>query len=163
MKIFGFILVCVIVALGAIGVGHAAWAQSLTVNGTVNSGIFNVQIVMGTVTPGTNTPASYATVTPSGGVNAPLTLTFALAVPGTYTIPLTVTNNSTIPVAISYPGISTGTLPTGSTVTGGPAKTSFAAGANDGGTTLTVTIPNSMVTTGGSYSFSVPITVTQGS
>jgi predicted ribosomally synthesized peptide with SipW-like signal peptide len=164
----GLIAIIVVIALGVIGVGYAAWTSSLTVNGTVNPGTFNVKIVGSAVAPGTGTPATYSTVTygtnagVNDGNNAPLAITINYAVPGTYAIPLKITNLSTIPVAISYAGIDKGTLPTGSTVTGGPVAATLVAGADDGGTTLTVTLPDTMPKTGGSYTFTVPISVTQG-
>ena len=163
MKKIGLIALIVVLALGIIGVGYAAWTQSLQVNGTVNPGTFNVKIVGSAAT----TPATYSTVTygstagVNDGNNAPLSVTIDYAVPGTYLIPLKITNNSTIPVAIAYAGISN-TLPAGSAVTGGPIATTLAAGANDSGTTLTVTLPDTMVKTGGTYTFTVPISVTQG-
>jgi predicted ribosomally synthesized peptide with SipW-like signal peptide len=40
MKKIGLIALIVVLALGIIGVGYAAWSQTLTATGTVNSGTF---------------------------------------------------------------------------------------------------------------------------
>jgi len=140
MKKIGLIILVVLLALGIIGVGYAAWTQSLQVNGTVNPGTFNVKIVGSAAT----TPATYSTVTygSTAGVNdgtTPHYLSPSITLFPERTNTLKITNNSTIPVAIAYAGISN-TLPAGSAVTGGPIATTLAAGANDSGTTLTVTL-----------------------
>jgi predicted ribosomally synthesized peptide with SipW-like signal peptide len=43
MKKIGLIALIVVLSLGIIGVGYAAWSQTLTLTGTVNAGKFDVQ------------------------------------------------------------------------------------------------------------------------
>jgi hypothetical protein len=43
MKKIGLIAIVVVLALGIIGVGYAAWSQSITVSGTANVGSFGVK------------------------------------------------------------------------------------------------------------------------
>lgn len=38
----GLIVLAVVVALGALGVGYAAWSQTLTINGNVSTGTYDV-------------------------------------------------------------------------------------------------------------------------
>jgi hypothetical protein len=44
MKKIGFLILALVIALGALGVGYAKWTDSITVNGSVNSGSINLGI-----------------------------------------------------------------------------------------------------------------------
>lgn len=164
MKKTGLIIMIVVLALGAIGFGYAAWSQNLSITGTANAATFAVTVDK-TASSTITTPASYSTVTLAG--TGPLTVTITQAVPGTYSIPLTITNSSTIPVDVTTGAITYPTEPANPTSMAGWITVPFsspitiaASGTQDG--TLLIAFPDTMPKTGGTYTFTIPITATQG-
>ena len=87
MKKIGLIALIVVLALGIIGVGYAAWTSVLNITGTATAGTFNV-VFDGTATP----PANSA----GGTVN-------------TFSVP-TGTQTGTITLTKIYPGYDTGVM-----------------------------------------------------
>ena len=53
MTKIGILLLVAVLALGALGVGYAAWTQAVTITGTVNTADYAVEIVKDTLTPST--------------------------------------------------------------------------------------------------------------
>jgi len=57
MKKVGLLILALVVALGALGAGYAAWSESLTVTGTVTAGNLDVDFAVASNDPtGTNDP-----------------------------------------------------------------------------------------------------------
>jgi hypothetical protein len=118
MKKLGLIAIIAVIALGAVGVGYAAWSQNFSITGNVATGKYDVVLTTGTATIINNDNAvatvSVGTTTSTGG-SAGFSVTMTNAYPGLeIDVPVTVTNNSTIPVKVT--GL-TLTPPTGSPVT----------------------------------------------
>jgi len=131
MKKIGLIALIVVLSLGIIGVGYAAWSQTLTLTGTVNAGKFDVEfanavsndagtaldpLALGTwnFTPtyswtGTQGIANVASITnggsfitTGGSTNNTLSFTVNNAYPGYMAeVAFDVVNSSTVPVKIT--------------------------------------------------------------
>jgi hypothetical protein len=171
MKKIGFVILAVVLALGAMGAGYAAWQQTLDVNGTATVATFSVYMTNGTPTKPSdatdttivvsdNTTAVAAYNSNNGHApNAGLNVVITKAVPGTYTIPNVVVHNaSTIPVSYTVgtvTGDGAGYVNIGTLSTG-----SLAAGAATTGSVITITIPDA-ATQGHAYTFTVPVLVAQ--
>lgn len=100
MKKIGLIILVVVLALGAIGAGYAAWSQSLYVNGSVQNG--KLQAGFTDVTP----PVDIANVTASASnyafTNDVMTVNIGNAYPGmSETIYFKVYNYGTIPETVT--------------------------------------------------------------
>jgi hypothetical protein len=100
MKKLGLIILVVIMALGALGVGYAAWNGTILANATVTTGYasaafdgsYNQSLTYGNST----------VVTTAGGNGSYLTITVTNAYPGQVFagIPFVVWNNGTVPMKI---------------------------------------------------------------
>jgi hypothetical protein len=178
MKKIGLIALVVVLALGIIGVGYAAWTSNLTVTGTVNSAFYQVTL---TQNGSTGSPATYSniTVTPAATTpvgQGPMTIVITKAVPGVYTVPVIITNTSTIPVAVTLPALSisssgsdTNLVTTGLSgdvlVANGLTATTLTA---TGGTTptetgtITITLGDNILMSN-TYTITIPVTAAQGS
>lgn len=66
MKKLGSIFIALVVAFSLMGVGYATWTQTLTVNGTVNTGTFDVVFNSFTAPAGTIGSGVIVPVTPDG-------------------------------------------------------------------------------------------------
>jgi hypothetical protein len=105
MKKIGFIILALVLALGAIGAGYAAWSQNFTISGTVGTGTYVLSIAQtpaASVSPvQTVATCSVGTVT-STGSGAGFSITIANGFPGlTYTIPYVVSNTGSIPAKVT--------------------------------------------------------------
>jgi hypothetical protein len=149
MKKIGLILLVVIMALGALGVGYAAWTSNITVNGFVKTGtlaaIFNgtdagnMALPMSGPWADTTHVAAFET---SGNGTATINVIIDNAYPGLVaTIPIVIKNSGTIPFSSVTAGAVTSNLPIDTTyVLSGVGA--LAVGASTSGTTLTVSIPD---------------------
>ena len=151
MKKLGLIILVVVMALGVIGVGYAAWTSNMTVNASVKTGtlsaIFNgtnagnMALPMSGPWADTTHVAAFET---NGNGTATLSIIIDNAYPGLVaTIPIVIKNNGTIPLSSVTAGPITGSnLPwdTSCVLSGVGA---LAVGASTSGTTLTVSIPDS--------------------
>ncbi len=86
MKKIGFIALIVVLALGVIGVGYAAWSPVLNISGTATAATWNVYFV--------GTPTAPATPSNSG----------------IHTSVVTNTTTDTITITQMYPGYDTGVM-----------------------------------------------------
>jgi hypothetical protein len=141
MKKIGLIILVVVMAMGAIGAGYAAWQQTLNIGGSVNAATFDVNFTTATASTAPTGGTSTAVISvpgPTSGKTATITVTNAY--PGyTGTYALTVTNNSSIPVTLALSG------PTGDTLNLFSATTNPTGAIAASGTftyTITVAIPN---------------------
>jgi predicted ribosomally synthesized peptide with SipW-like signal peptide len=153
MKKIGLIALIVVLSLGIIGVGYAAWSQTLTLTGTVNAGKFDVQfanavsndetgildpLALGTWTFGTP-PYTWA------GTQGAADVASTLKTNATYITTVGSTNNTLqFTVTNAYPGymaevafavVNSSTVPVSITVT--PHITAAAGSINDLGVTYT--------------------------
>ena len=169
MKKIGFIILAVVLALGAMGAGYAAWQQTLNVSGTATVATFSVYLTHGTATKPANATGTNIAVTDNttakaayntgSSANAGLDVVITSAVPGVYTIPTVVVHNaSTIPVSYTVSTVTGDGA--GYVDIGGLSSGSLAAGVATAGNTITITIPDN-ATQLHAYSFTVPVTVAQ--
>jgi hypothetical protein len=158
MKKIGFIVLAVVLALGAMGAGYAAWAQNLTVSASVASGIFDTQLVNVAAVADTH---GVATLSVSGaGPAHSVTVTAANLYPGaSEQVTFKINNPGTIPAkvnTVSYSGV-----PAWVTVTDdvNTAVANIAAGATSATCTITITMPDTTTNQGVapvSFTFTVP-------
>ena len=59
MKKIGIFVLVAVIALGALGIGYAAWTQSLNIKGTVETANFEVDMNNGTATQPSDSSAHY--------------------------------------------------------------------------------------------------------
>jgi len=100
MKKIGLIALIVVLSLGIIGVGYAAWSQTLHITGTASAATFNVNFTSATnpTAPVGTGGAAVATIVDGQHV----TINVANAYPNwSGDFGLIVTNNSTIPVTFA--------------------------------------------------------------
>ena len=98
MKKTSILILVLVLALGAIGVGYAAWSQTLEISGDVTAASFAVDITNAT-TPTVPTEGTASAVIDAGGKSVALTV--GNAYPGwSGDFVITVTNSSTIPVEV---------------------------------------------------------------
>jgi hypothetical protein len=98
MKKIGFIILALVIAMGAMGASYAGWSKQLNVGGTIQTGNFDIQF--DTPDPGSQDSLAYITLDSHSTDSFELTLHNAY--PGfergvTYNI----VNNSTVPVKFS--------------------------------------------------------------
>jgi hypothetical protein len=140
MKKMGLIILVVVLAMGAIGAGYAAWQQTLTINGSVTAATFDVNFTNATASAAPTGGTSTNVISAPGPTGKIATITVTNAYPGyTGTYTLTVTNGSTIPVTLVLSG------PTGDTLNLFSASANPTAAIAANGTfvyTITVAIPN---------------------
>ncbi len=128
MKKIGLLVLAMIMALGALGVGYAAWTSSVNVSATVSTG--TVQVGIKDAGGSTSTPTNGTEIASSGYYNG-LTYDTPLSYPGrVITYNTTVKNLGTLPVTLAATGTSSGDFSTifaGATVSlsinGGVAST----------------------------------------
>ena len=169
MKKIGLIALIVVLALGIIGVGYAAWTQAFSISGTVASGTYIVSIAQ---TPATSVSPTQTVATCSvgtvvtTGVGAALPISITNGFPGlTYTIPFTLTDSGTVPAKITgftfQDGTGTPVTYTTGNVTftlsngGSPADT-FAVNAQITGTTVGEVIPATSTPISGTLTVTIP-------
>ena len=92
MKKIGLLCLALVLALGTLGIGYAAWMDEVSFQGTAKSGYIEVVL----------SPGVCSDPKISCSVSAPHTLIVTLTNPGAgnYTCSFTVTNTGTIPVKI---------------------------------------------------------------
>jgi hypothetical protein len=147
MKKVGLLILALVVALGALGAGYAAWSESITVTGTVSAGNLDVDFAVASNDAGNaqdpreggswdgiswtegirwdyDAASTDVTLNPTSDENADavtsntLTITVTDVYPGyKSSVALAVTNNGTIPVKVST-GTITDTTPAGVRITG---------------------------------------------
>ena len=177
MKKIGLIAIVVVLALGIIGVGYAAWSQNINITSTVSVGSYVISIAQTPAATATNDVSSVglsgtATITigtvTSTGTNAGFNITIANGYPGlTLKIPYTVSNTGSVPAKISAVKIGTkgGTL---ASWNGGVTNISYGTATDvtvqnttDGSTTLDLTdaTHKTLAATSGSQSGILVITI----
>jgi len=100
MKKIGFIVLAVVLALGLVGVGYAAWSQTLNVGVVAKTGSLSA-VFGGSTTSGTpdNGVSTWST---TGQGTTTLNISIANAYPGeNFVIPFTVNNTGTIPANVT--------------------------------------------------------------
>jgi predicted ribosomally synthesized peptide with SipW-like signal peptide len=159
VKKIGLIAIIVVLALGVIGVGYAAWTQVLNVSGSVTAATFSVYFNNATApTAPTGGTATDVISVPGPTTGTTATLAVTNAYPGwTGNFVLTVKNNSSIPVTLALSG------PTGDTyglfsASGNPSG-SIAAGATFD-YTITATVPGWTGNTNSGVTDTVSYTIT---
>ncbi len=172
MKKIGLIALIVVLTLGIIGVGYAAWSQVLNISGNVSTG--NLAATIGSNGSFTSS-VGYATIVDGGSTATDLIVTISNAAPGNvFTIPWKISNTGTIPVN-AVASVATVTPTSGAdaasgdlVVAGTPGTITNLNSPTQGGTTtvtgsLTITVQSSApnVVGGCSYTVSVPVTITQ--
>jgi hypothetical protein len=106
MKKKGFIILAAVLALSLIGVGYAAWTQSLTATATLNTGSYIINFA-GSPTPSPTTGTGTITASASG-----LNMTVGLntGYPGfSGTVNYTINNTGTIPAKVTSITLAAGT------------------------------------------------------
>jgi len=157
MKKLGFIILAVVLTLGIIGVGYAAWTQTLTVNGNAKAGTFDTQFTAVSTSGDANgvaavnidnsdsTGHSFGIDITNGYPNLTTDVTFSIKDPGT--VPAKISGAFNITNATDVTVTNTGTIGDGTvigtgTVSGGKLHIvladGFPQGANEN---FTVTIP----------------------
>jgi hypothetical protein len=181
MKKLGFIILALVVAIGAMGAGYAWWTQSITVNADVDNGYVQASFTHDQLTPifadlGDTGGVAWYTETISGAVTPGDTLTVNIsnAYPGmTAEIPITIRNTGTVPIG-GIKGVANPSdfyLPTDSTaiLTCSQLVGGLAVGASTSDAVITVTIPYGASTSDpifvqndkANYHFTMTITSTQ--
>jgi hypothetical protein len=111
MKKIGLIVILVVLVLGIIGVGYAAWSQNINVTGNVGTGSYIVKIAQPTTATAYNEGGSIplsgtatitvGSVTPDGP-SAGFSVTIANGYPGlVVNVPYTITETGSIPANIT--------------------------------------------------------------
>ena len=166
MKKIGIIILAVLIALGAMGAGYAAWSQNFNVTTSVSTGSYIVKITQTpaatmandsnpsfpftatgtltttsgtTVTVSDNSTVAQATIGPltTNGASAGFSVTIANGYPGLILrVPYVVTSSGTVPATIT--GMQLGTLGGGLATWDGTSTTIQLSG----GTTTDVTVKN---------------------
>ncbi len=105
MKKIGFIVLALVLALGAVGAGYAAWSQNFTVAGTVDTGKYVLSIAqtpVASVSPQQTVAACTVESVTSTGNGAGFSINIANGFPGlTYTVPYVISNTGTIPAKVT--------------------------------------------------------------
>jgi hypothetical protein len=142
MKKIGFIVLAVVLALGAMGAAYAAWGQNLVFSGSVATGTYVVNLTNVTALSDAN---HVATLTATGpGPEVASTVVAANLYPGaTETVTFKIANTGSIPAkinAVQYTGVPSWVTISDdvTTVTSGVVG----AGATSGTCTLTITMPD---------------------
>ena len=118
MKKIGIICLALVLALGTLGVGYAMWDKTLYINGTVNTGEVNLEILSASsddvgIDPGKDKDVGSCTATVDGQT---VVVTIENGYPCYYTyVHFTAHNNGTVPVKLQAINI---TAPPEITVTG---------------------------------------------
>jgi predicted ribosomally synthesized peptide with SipW-like signal peptide len=163
MKKIGLLVLAVVLALGLVGVGYAAWSQNVNATVTVNAGTLAAS---GYSTSGTAfdsygmKDATYAVA--NAGYDT-VTVTLSNAYPGTFTVPFYLVNDGTVPVgSVSIANVNDA---------GGYGAVLYTAITNSGpwdvgayiSGTFTIVVPSTYMTPGGTntYTFNAPITLGQ--
>jgi hypothetical protein len=149
----GLIVLVVVIALGVLGVGYAAWTQTLTITGTVATAKFDVNFT------GNTTPAAPTGGTVSSSIADPKAATLGVTnvypgYSGDWTF--TVTNSSSIPVSV----VLTETSDTGNMFTAVPAgPVTIAANGGTQVYTVSILVPAWTGSTNQNASFSAVYTI----
>jgi hypothetical protein len=99
MKRIGFIILALVIALGALGAGYAAWSKTVTVNGQVLTGYVNAEFANSDGPVGPFGPYDSVTCTVSGDGKDKLTLDIQQAYPGIVIVaPYQIKNTGTVPM-----------------------------------------------------------------
>ena len=106
MKKIGLIAIIVVLSLGIIGVGYAAWSQSLTATATLNTGSYIINFA---ASPTPNPTTGTGTITASAsGLN--MTVGLNTGYPGfSGTVNYTINNTGTIPAKVTSITLASGT------------------------------------------------------
>ena len=112
MKKTSILILVLIVALGAIGVGYAAWSQTLDITGNVDTGSLSAAYIGSNAT---NVPVgdaeADATYTVTGDDGLTLTVNVTNAYPGlNFDVPFYVKNWGTVPINVAVTTADTNTL-----------------------------------------------------
>jgi hypothetical protein len=179
MKKIGMLSFSLILVMGLLGVGYAAWNQTLNVQGVVATAYFEVNMTNGAPTKPANAPNTVIAVSPNianksannADGNAGLLISMTNAVPGVYTIPnVVIHNGSSIPLHITVTaaagdglnghldGSSWISVPVSSALS--PGTYILASGASTTGATVTITIPDTVTQTS-TYGFIISVTAAQ--
>jgi predicted ribosomally synthesized peptide with SipW-like signal peptide len=164
MKKMGFIILAVVLALGALGAGYAAWSQTLTINGSVSTGTYDVVFQnLGTsetdaLAVGTVTADNLATDGHSFKV------TIGNGYPGYVGVAtFEVKNTGTVPAKISSITVNGVSATNYSAVVNGIAVGNvIAPDAADSGNNVTITIADGATETISNQEFTVTIVTDQG-
>jgi predicted ribosomally synthesized peptide with SipW-like signal peptide len=100
MKKIGFLIIALILVLGTLGVGYAAWSQTLTINGQVSTGTYNIIFSSATATADPHSVATLIGPTIAGGSHS-----FDVAVGNAYpnfvqVVNFVVKNTGTVPAKL---------------------------------------------------------------
>ncbi len=141
MKKIGILAMVAVLALGALGVGYAAWSADLNIAGTVTTGTFTAVFGGTDVTSPVyaDAPANVAQYTTSGTGTATLTILVTTAYPNlVFHVPFTVTNTGSVPIHdVTF---DTDTSTPGITVTSDAVGAIGAGDTSAGGTNITITV-----------------------
>lgn len=102
MKKIGLIGLIMILALGAMGIGYAAWQQTLVINGTVETGNYDIIFNHAENVPAQDDPGvATVTVSPIAGDGHSFDIDISNAYPGyTAQIDFGIINEGTVPAAV---------------------------------------------------------------
>jgi len=108
MKKIGLIVLALVVALGALGVGYAAWSDTLNITATATVGEFDVDFIDYEVTQHSTLGGASANIIHDDAAS----FSVANAYPGYWaTVKYTIKNNGTVPASVSFAKTSTNEIP----------------------------------------------------
>jgi hypothetical protein len=163
MKKIGLIVLAVVLTLGLVGVGYAAWSQNVNASLTVNTGTLAAAGAYGTGTAWDSHGMGDATYVVSNAGYNTITITLNNAYPGTFTVPFSLVNDGTVPIgSVSVAGSwiedtgSYGAYIEGAMTNSGPYDVGY-----DATGTFTIVVPSNITpgTAGYNYTFTAPITL----
>jgi hypothetical protein len=163
VKKLGILVLCLVLALGVIGVGYAAWSTSLSIQGNVATGTLSATI--GPNGAPTSSQA-YATINTTGSTSTNLVVNIANAAPGNvFTVYWIVTNTGTIPanITLAAPVVAVvsgaGATVADLSVSASPAPIALNPTSTTSGT-YTITVNNSAPNIAGGCSYTVNVAIT---
>jgi predicted ribosomally synthesized peptide with SipW-like signal peptide len=166
MKKTGLLVLALVLALGALGIGYAAWSQTLTVNGNVSTGTYIVKVSAPSASPTDNTKTAWLSTANAGDASFDVTVhngypgftgTVSFDITSTGTVPAKLTDVRLTPnggtVVTSWDGTATSFDLTGGSAPGGDVTVSCVGIPTIGNTlpassscTATITIPGALAT-----------------
>ena len=164
MHKFGFVVLVLVLASSALGLGYASWNKSLSIDGTVNTGTLEATIDVNP--PGLVSSVEYATITEGDSTNTSLVVNIENAAGGNvFTVNYSIVNTGSIPINVAFttPVIAAsgvGATAADITISAPPTPVSLDTALNETNS-ITITVNDTAPMTGGiSYTITLGIAAT---